>query len=583
MSGQETHTNDETKHPYSAPESARERLLAALPVSERRLQLNEIPTAVLEGGSGPPVILLHGPGGYGAQWLRVIPDLVKTHRVIAPDLPGHGASGISDGPLDADRMIGWLDDLIECTCDSTPVIVGHVLGGAIAARFAAESSERLSKLVLVDSLGLTDFQPAPEFGQALQEFMSSPTEAAHDRLWNLCAHNLDALRDGLGERWQWIKAYNMERAATPAQGGAMHNLMQAFGFPAIPTAALERITVPTRLIWGRHDLATPVRVAEAASSRHSWPLHIIEDAADDPSLDQPEAFLQALRAAIAQSQGDAPVVGPGPDTRPAWDRIAPGYDRTNTPTQMQIAGEGLRRAGLRPGMRFLDVAAGSGALSIPAARMGARVLATDQSPAMLGLLEKRSRQEALNIKTRVMDGHALDLDDNSFDMAGSQFGVMLFPDMLRGVREMTRAVKPGGRVLILAYGDPHQIEFLGFLVSAVQSVRPDFDGPPQDPPPLEFQLSNPERLREALSAAGLKNVDVETVVETTEHRTGKDLWEWIIWSNPIAEMILSDQLKLSPGERMEVQQALETMVRDRAGSGDAARLTNPVNIGVGVR
>ena len=70
----------------------------------------------------------------------------------------------------------------------------------------------------------------------------------------------------------------------------------------------------------------------------------------------------------------------------AWDRIAPGYDRTNTPTQMWLGQQGLQRAELRPGMRFLDVAAGSGALSIPAARLGARVLAIDQSPAMLELL-----------------------------------------------------------------------------------------------------------------------------------------------------------------------------------------------------
>ncbi len=99
------------------------------------------------------------------------------------------------------------------------------------------------------------------------------------------------------------------------------------------------------------------------------------------------------------------------DTHAAWDKIAPGYDKTNTPTQMGIANEGLRRAGLRGGMRFLDVAAGSGALSIPAARLGAQVLATDQSPVMLELLKERADQDGLNIETRVMDGHELELDD----------------------------------------------------------------------------------------------------------------------------------------------------------------------------
>jgi pimeloyl-ACP methyl ester carboxylesterase len=48
------------------------------------------------------------------------------------------------------------------------------------------------------------------------------------------------------------------------------------------------------VIWGRHDLATPLRIAEAASARYGWPLHVIEEAADDPTIDQPEAFLRAL-------------------------------------------------------------------------------------------------------------------------------------------------------------------------------------------------------------------------------------------------------------------------------------------------
>jgi SAM-dependent methyltransferase len=249
---------------------------------------------------------------------------------------------------------------------------------------------------------------------------------------------------------------------------------------------------------------------------------------------------------------------------------------------MWVGNEGLRRAELRSGMRFLDVAAGSGALSIPAARLGAQVLATDQSPVMLELLRARAQKEGLNIETRVMDGHALQLDDNSFDTAGSQFGVMLFPDLPKAIREMARVVRQGGRVLISAYGDPHQIEFLGFLIGAVQSVRPDFDGPPMDPPPLEFQLADPERLRKELAAAGLKDVKVEIITETTEHKTGKDLWEWLVWSNPIVEMVLGS-LNLTNDERSVVQQTLEKMVRERAGGRHAARLTNPVNIGVGIR
>jgi ubiquinone/menaquinone biosynthesis C-methylase UbiE len=269
-------------------------------------------------------------------------------------------------------------------------------------------------------------------------------------------------------------------------------------------------------------------------------------------------------------------------SRLAWDRIAEGYDRTNTPTQMWLGNEGLRRAGLRSGMRFLDVAAGSGALAIPAARLGAEVLATDQSGAMLALLDKRARAEGLRVETRVMDGEALELDANRFDMAGSQFGVMLFPDMPKGVSEMARVVKPGGRVLMIAYGNPHDIEFFGFLVDAVQSVRPDFTGPRMDPPPLPFQLQDPERLRKELTAVGLTDVTVETITETTAFPSGKHLWDWLVWSNPIVEAVLGD-LALLDGERGVIQETLERLVRDRAGGSGLAALTNPVNIGVGTK
>src|SRR5213592_4028394 len=116
----------------------REQLLEGIPVRERRLELAGVSTAVLEGGEGPPVVLLHGPGEFAAKWMRVIPDLVTTHRVVAPDLPAHGASEVPDGSLDADLVLDWLDELIDRTCPSPPVLVGHILGGAIAARFAVD-------------------------------------------------------------------------------------------------------------------------------------------------------------------------------------------------------------------------------------------------------------------------------------------------------------------------------------------------------------------------------------------------------------------------------------------------------------
>ena len=89
-----------------------------------------------------------------------------------------------------------------------------------------------------------------------------------------------------------------------------------------------------------------------------------------------------------------------------------------------------------------------------------------------------------------MDGHALDLPDDSFDVVASEFGVMLFPDLPLGLREMRRVTKPRGRVVVVALGSPATIEFLQFFVRAVQAAVPAFTGPPMDPLPLPFQLQD---------------------------------------------------------------------------------------------
>lgn len=136
-------------------------------------------------------------------------------------------------------------------------------------------------------------------------------------------------------------------------------------------------------------------------------------------------------------------------TRDAWDKFAAGYDEAITPFGMRIAEDALRRVDVRPGMRLLDVAAGGGALSIPAARLGAQVLATDFSPAMVGRLNVRAREEGLsNLESRIMDGHRLELEDDTFDISASQWGIMLFPDRPRALGELARVTKPGGHALI---------------------------------------------------------------------------------------------------------------------------------------
>jgi ubiquinone/menaquinone biosynthesis C-methylase UbiE len=269
--------------------------------------------------------------------------------------------------------------------------------------------------------------------------------------------------------------------------------------------------------------------------------------------------------------------------RQAWDQIAHGYDQFVKDTEIWLANEGLQRVELEAGQHFLDVAAGCGGLSLPAARLGAKVLATDWSPEMIRRFEMRVHKEnLLNAKGRVMDAHRLELEDNLFDVTGSQFGVMLLPDLPKALGEMVRVTKPGGRVLLIAYGAPEQIDFLNFFIKALQGVAPDFEGLPSDPPPLEFQVADPAVLKLRLMEAGLKDVKVDTVIEKLEFESGQQLWNWIINGNPIPSHVLSE-LSLTNNQIEKIKHQLESMIRERAGTNDSAMLTNPVNIGFGTK
>jgi ubiquinone/menaquinone biosynthesis C-methylase UbiE len=265
----------------------------------------------------------------------------------------------------------------------------------------------------------------------------------------------------------------------------------------------------------------------------------------------------------------------------AWDSIAAMYDEHVAPGESDLATVGLRLAGLKAGDTFLDVAAGPGGLSLPAARLGTTVLATDWSPKMIEHFNARATAEGLEAEGRVMDCHALDIPDNTYDVTGSQFGVMLVPDQAQALREMVRVTKPGGRVLVIAYGDPSEFEAFHVFLSAVQAVVPEFEGPADDEPILEFQVADPEVLRQRLIDAGLRDVIVDTTNQERIYvKTGQQLWDWTLGSNPIPNMLLAD---LSARQRDDIIRVVDGIVRERSGGSGAAVMTAPLNIGVGTK
>jgi len=266
----------------------------------------------------------------------------------------------------------------------------------------------------------------------------------------------------------------------------------------------------------------------------------------------------------------------------AWNAIARGYDSYVTPGEADVAKSALKLTGLEAGQTFLDVAAGTGGLSLPAARLGAKVTATDWSPRMVELFEARARKEGFrDAVAKVMDCHELGFPDDTFDNTGSQFGVMLVPDQPKALREMVRVTKPGGHVLLIAYGPPAKFEGLQIFIDALRRVNPAFEGMPSDPPPLEFQVSDPEVMRARLTAAGLRNVTVNTQhQERLELRSGEDLWNWSLGSNPIPNMLTAD---LSVEQKSAMRARLDETIRARANAHGVAVLTAPLNIGIGTK
>ena len=284
---------------------------------------------------------------------------------------------------------------------------------------------------------------------------------------------------------------------------------------------------------------------------------------------------------MSTTQGEATTTDEHAAPREAWDAIADGYDRYVAPQELDLANEALRLVGLAPGERFLDVAAGPGGLSLPASRLGAQVLATDWSPAMIKRFEARVREEGISTaEGRVMDCHALDLPDDSFDVTASQFGVMLVPDQPRALREMVRVTKPGGRVLLIAYGFPAELDFLQIFIGALKAVHPGFPGLPDDPPPLEFQVADPEVLRRRFADAGVNDVRIERTAERPTFSSGQEMWDWVLYGNPIPGAIVED---LGEDQRARLRQVLDGMLRERADRDGRASLTNRVNIAIGVR
>jgi ubiquinone/menaquinone biosynthesis C-methylase UbiE len=257
------------------------------------------------------------------------------------------------------------------------------------------------------------------------------------------------------------------------------------------------------------------------------------------------------------------------------DEFAAAYEATAHRITGPISEAALDLLDVGVGAKVLDIAAGAGALSGPAAERGAHVLAIDVAPGMVRRLAERLRPFA-HCQAREMDGEQLDIADRSFDVAFSIFGVILFDDWRKGLREQARVLRQGGRACVAAWKEPPGGGPFVAMGAALRSVFPD-QSPPHLPEGMRV-LSDPKQLQDEMHAAGLASVEIHEIEG--------------IWRSGVGDAYLADTERLyefmqpfaglDAKDQDRVRAALRSYVDEHSQS-DAIEFRTPVLVAVGAR
>ncbi len=202
--------------------------------------------------------------------------------------------------------------------------------------------------------------------------------------------------------------------------------------------------------------------------------------------------------------------------REQWNKDGAAWRRWN-PTLDRWYGEVTRRmldlAGLQPGQRVLDVAAGAGEPAASAALRvgpGGYVLATDLSEGIVELARQVAVERGLpQIETRAMDGEKLELPDASFDAVLCRLGLMYMPHPVTALREWRRVLRPGGRVAVVVFSTPDRNTW-GAVPAAIIRRRAQLP-PPVPGQPGPFSLGSPGVLDDVFRQAGFARPEVHAV------------------------------------------------------------------------
>jgi SAM-dependent methyltransferase len=192
----------------------------------------------------------------------------------------------------------------------------------------------------------------------------------------------------------------------------------------------------------------------------------------------------------------------------SWVRLSAHYDTLAGRITQQATQAVLDAAGVRPGMRVLDVATGPGYVAARAAQMGAEAVGVDFSADMVA----DSRRRFPGLTVAMGDAQALDFADVSFDAVVCAFGLLHMPLPGRAVAEAKRVLRPGGRLAWTVWQTGPSAKFFGTIAQVIQQYADPSLAPP--PGPSQFALSDPWISLALMEAAGFTEVRVEEVAST---------------------------------------------------------------------
>ena len=270
-------------------------------LDHRSVRLHGREVAVVVGGEGPTLLLIHGIGGDWRTWEPVLDGLARQHHVVAVDLPGHGRSSKGPGDYSLGALASSLRDLGGVQGIERATVIGHSLGGGVAMQFAYQFPERCERLVLVSSGGL-----GPDVGLVLRlatlpgsELFLSLTAPAARSLINLADSAGRALRiRPAAEAEHYARAF-AALAEPDTRAAFLGTLRGVVGTRGQLVDARDRLYLaqhmPTLIVWGEHDAVLPVDHGHAA--KEAMPgsrLEIFEGAGHLPQLCDPGRFIAVV-------------------------------------------------------------------------------------------------------------------------------------------------------------------------------------------------------------------------------------------------------------------------------------------------